>query len=290
MRFLKVKRPFLSAQRAHRYMMHHAKLASRPLIIPRLKARVSSTHLNGSSVVTLHPFNHPAKGTIVMLHGGAYVRQPLNDHWRFADRLVTSSGWQVIMPIYPKAPNHTVLEAIELVNAVLDLAIESNQAVILMGDSSGGGLALAVTEERGKQRTPCPQQVILISPWLDIAVRNPHAKALEAEDPILAIEGLREMGRVWSGGLSPDDPRVSPLFGLLPELPPITVIVGSNEIFYPDALTLNREATALGVKCSLIIGDGLFHDYPLFEIPEAQKALTAIVDIINNHHPNESEH
>lgn len=290
MRFFQVKRPFLSAQRAHRYMMHHAKLASRPLIIPRLKARISSAHLNGSSVVTLHPHSHPAKGTIVMLHGGAYVRQPLKDHWRFADRLVTSSGWQVIVPIYPKAPNHTVLEAITLINTVLDHAIESHPAVILMGDSSGGGLALAVTEERSKLRRPCPQQVILISPWLDIAVRNPHSKALESKDPILAIEGLREMGRVWSGGLSPDDPRVSPLLGLMPDLPPTTVIVGSNEIFYPDALTLYRDATALGVKCSLTIGEGLFHDYPLFEIPEAHKVLTLMVDIINNHYPNESRH
>ncbi len=41
-----------------------------------------------------------------------------------------------------------------------------------MGDSAGGGLALALAELAAEQNEELPSKVILISPWLDTKMEN----------------------------------------------------------------------------------------------------------------------
>ena len=280
MTLLKVKQLFASKAGTQRYLRRHAKRSQRPLRLPNLKSRISITEDYGFPVVTLSPRNHVPSGVVMMFHGGAYVRLPLAEHWHFADRLVQRTGWQVILPIYPKAPKATVTEALGKVLPLVLSVLHHHHPVVFMGDSAGGGLALAVCELLAKDQAPLPAQLILMSPWLDIALRDPQSQALEAQDPILACEGLREIGRVWSGNLSPDDPRVSPLLGLSSALPPMTVITGTREIFYPDALTLSQQATRLGIDVELTVGEGLFHCYPLFNLPESQHVVRALEQLL----------
>ena len=275
--WLNVKRPFTSAQNAERYLRHHAKRSQDPLRLPKLRSTVSNNSIQGYPVVNLMPNTTKPKGTIVMLHGGAYVRGPLAEHWRFADALVQGSGWQVILPIYPKAPQATVETALTWVNDILDDVLDQPKPVVLMGDSAGGGLALAIAIQRLQHHKTRPHQLFLLSPWLDIALRNPMIESLEHRDPILAREGLRSLGTKWSGSLSLDDPRVSPLKGLTMGLPPVTLWVGTEEIFYPDAQELHERASALGIPVELRVGEGLFHCYPIFPIPEAKLEIEALI-------------
>ena len=277
LRWLRVKRPFLSSQNAERYLHHHAKRQNDPLRIPKLTSTLTSIINQGYSVVTLMPQGVDPKGTIVLLHGGAYVRRPLTDHWRFADALVNGSGWKVILPIYPKAPHATVETAMSWVDNIMDDVLDQPGPVVLMGDSAGGGLALALVIQRLQQMKTLPQQLILLSPWLDIALRNPALAAFEQRDPILAREGLRTIGQQWSGTVSLDDPRVTPLKGLMKGLPPLIISVGTEEIFYPDVIELSHRAKALGIQTELRVGQGLFHCYPIFPIPEAQPEIEAII-------------
>lgn len=282
MRFLRVKRPFTSKANAQRYMRHHTRLANRPLRLPSLTSAMAISEELGFPVVTLRPKGKIPLGVVVMFHGGAYVRLPLADHWKFADRLVQKTGWQVVVPIYPKVPQHTVMHALAMVKTLVTRVLQHHHPVVFVGDSAGGGLALALTEILVNELQPSPEHLILLSPWLDIALRNPQSDALEREDPILACEGLREIGRIWSGDLSKDDPRVSPLLGLSSKLPPMTVITATEEIFYPDTQSLVQQASQLGIELDLTIGKGLFHCYPLFGVPEATSVVDSIIDRIQH--------
>ncbi len=280
---IQVKRPFMSDKGAQGYLRTHAKRTARPLRLPAMTSSVDISADAGFPVVTLSPKNKVPSGILVMFHGGAYVRPPLADHWRLADRLVQRTGWQVILPIYPKAPQSTVTDALKKLMPWVNSILSHHHPVLFMGDSAGGGLALAVCEQLVKDHAPLPLHLILMSPWLDIALRNPQSEALEKTDPILGCEGLREIGRVWSKELSPEDPRVSPLFGLSSALPPMTVITGTREIFYPDVITLTQHATQLGIDVELIIGEGLFHCYPLFNVPEAQRVILTLEQLLNTY-------
>ncbi len=42
-----------------------------------------------------------------------------------------------------------------------------------MGDSAGGGLALALEEKLSQEEIEMPEKTILISPWLDTRLTNP---------------------------------------------------------------------------------------------------------------------
>ena len=74
----------------------------------RFKMEVEIQYYEGMKVFTLNP-NKEGK-TIIYLHGGGYVRQPRLYHLKFLNKLAHLGGFTIIVPIYPKAPNHTCSE------------------------------------------------------------------------------------------------------------------------------------------------------------------------------------
>lgn len=65
--------------------------------------------------------------------------------------------------------------------------------IILMGDSAGGGLSLALAEYFRMEGIRLPDELVLISPWVDTVMENEEIKAYEPKDPFLCVSSLR----VW---------------------------------------------------------------------------------------------
>jgi epsilon-lactone hydrolase len=107
-----------------------------------------------------------------------------------------------------------------------------------MGDSAGGGMALAVAEMLRDQGREQPARLVLISPWLDVTMTDPRQATIEPTDPTQSRPGLVEHGRLYAGDLNTTDYRVSPLHGDLHGLAPITVFAADRDILYTDAVTL----------------------------------------------------
>src|SRR4026207_2197388 len=81
---------------------------------------------------------------IIYLHGGAYVNSFSSQHWRFMSKLVDALGCTVTAPNYPHAPEYDVHDVFKLLAPLyLELACKvGSEKVVLMGDSSGGGISL----------------------------------------------------------------------------------------------------------------------------------------------------
>ncbi|MFI1919426.1 alpha/beta hydrolase fold domain-containing protein [Nocardia sp. NPDC020380] len=139
-------------------------------------------------------------------------------------------------------------------------------------------MALAAAQALLEQGGPQPSRIVLICPWLDVTVSDPALPALEPDDPMHAIAGLREIGRLYAGSLDTRDPRVSPLFGRLEGLAPLTLFSGSRELPVVDARALVRRAAAAGVPVDYHEGPGLPHNYPLMPTPEGRAARKIIID------------
>ena len=116
--------------------------------------------------------------------------------------------------------------------------------------------------------------IITFSPWVDISMSNPSFDS--RQDPILGETGLRQMGKSWAGDLDVKDYRVSPLFGDNTGLAKTMIFAGTNEIFYNDIKTYVQNLKDDGVEVKFIEGEGLFHIYPMFPMPEAKKAFKEI--------------
>lgn len=211
---------------------------------------------------------------LVYLHGGAYVSEIAPQHWALVERIATDLDVEVWVPIYGLAPAHTAVEAHALVAALLEELADAGRDCWLAGDSAGGGLALAAAQEATEGSTV--RGLTLIAPWLDLAMRNPEVDALEPHDPWLSRAGLRPIADAWAGGLSLDDPRVSPLLGPVDGLPPVEIWVGTRDITLPDCRLL-RDMLAGTVELGYHELPGGLHVVPLLPVPEAAVARRRII-------------
>lgn len=220
--------------------------------------------------------------TVFYFHGGAYVNQPNNQQFTMAARTAKETGAEVVLMIYPKAPLYTCSESCAACEEYYLDYIEKHDSgkVVFMGDSAGGGMALGMAELLKEDGKPGPEELILISPWVDLAMENPDMETYLEHDPMLGIPGLRHIAEVWAGELDIRDPLVSPLYGDLTGLCPVTLFTGTWEVLCPDTMLLSEKLEAAGTDCALTVGENMIHCYPIIPAPEAKGAQAVIWDAI----------
>ena len=219
--------------------------------------------------------------TVFYLHGGAYFMDITNAHWKLLKKLVDGANVRLIVPAYRLLPFATYREAFDLVVPLYREYREANpdQKVILMGDSAGGGLSLAVTEQFKADGIILPDELILLSPWVDIAMDNEQIGKYESRDPFLSVQTLSVCAEKWMDGLDAHDWHVSPIYGDMKGIRNVTVFVGTSEIFFPDVTKFFRMLDR-DPSNELLVGDEMNHVYPLFPIPEAKYAVNKILQTV----------
>ncbi len=155
---------------------------------------VHTHQINGSNVFTLTPKQKGSNKHILYLHGGAYVGGFVKVHWNFLAYLLQHLQCSITAPDYPLAPKYTYKEAFEVVATTYKSLLESVHPdnLILMGDSAGGGFALALAQKMRNETVPTPSQLILLSPWLDITLTNPEIAKIDPADPFMGM-GIRQI-------------------------------------------------------------------------------------------------
>lgn len=278
------KKLFIASDKPYEYLELRAAENEKPYTFPvplKLICKVERVEIEGLDCIILSQ-SVPSTKYILYLHGGAYVDQPLIPHWLFLDQVVKGSQAMVNVPIYPKAPVHQFQETYDKLLCLyrIILAQTKPQDIVFMGDSAGGGLALGFSQYIGKQGLPQPERLILISPWLDITMENPGIDGLEIKDPMLLRNHLKVMGKAWAGDTDRRDYRLSPINGSLKGLPPISLFIGTHEMFLADARKFKIRAIAQGATISYHEYPKMNHDFPLFPIPEARKVLHEIIWLV----------
>lgn len=273
------RRPrFMTEEAAEAFLTRPKKSSNPPKWLPRNHDADRRT-VDGFDVYTVRPkasVTGASRSTsgIVYVHGGAYVSELQEEHWRLIADLADASGTAVAVPIYGLAPDHHAAQASALMQSVLG-EVSVDGPAYLVGDSSGGGLALASAMTWLTNDGATLKGLTLISPWLDIALRNPDIDAVAPRDPWLAREGVRLCGRRWAADLSLDDPRVSPIFGDLDGLPPINLYIGTDDILMPDCRTLRDKMPPDTITYHE--QPGAIHVYPLLPVPEGRAARCQII-------------
>ncbi|WP_059013441.1 alpha/beta hydrolase fold domain-containing protein [Streptomyces specialis] len=215
---------------------------------------------------------HPGRA-VLYVHGGGYIMDFAPQHWEFLADLTERTGSVVRAPQYPLAPGHTWRDTFP---PLLDMARGTGgPPPVLMGDSAGGGLVLALAQTLAAEGGHAPETV-LISPFVDATLTDPETAAHDETDPWLAAEGLRACGRAWAGADDPARPEISPLFGDFTGLGRMLVFTGTRDTLHPQNRDLARRARAAGVACDLVVALGSIHVYPLLAVPEARGPREAI--------------
>ena len=218
---------------------------------------------------------------IFYIHGGYYVYQMGSEQAALINRLTRQTNSLAVIPMYPLAPFHTAESGHDLMLRLYEQVCSENpdKKIILMGDSAGGGYSLALAENLAQHGMEQPDELVLLSPWVDVTMSNPEIADYTDADPMLTVTMGRMSGEAWVGSLSTDDWLVSPINGDLSQLHNVTIFVGTRELFYPDD-TLLYEKLKGNPKVKLYVGQGQNHVYPVYPTLEGRIATETIADIV----------
>jgi len=248
------------------------------------KYLIAKRTINSHLVWTIAPKQNASEKHVIYLHGGAYVNSFAPQHWDFMSKLVDMLRCTVTAPNYPHAPEHNVHDVFALmVPLYIELAAGAGSAnITIMGDSSGGGISLALAQRLREDGHAQPGHVVLLSPWLDATLSNPEIAEFDKIDPFLGVEGLKYGGEVYARDVDPKSYLVSPVYGSLKDLAPVTLFIGTRDILYPDCRKLRDKASAEGVRLDYREYDQMVHNWMLGPMPEAKHAIAEIVETISS--------
>ena len=208
----------------------------------------------GRKVFILTPKNTQKTNKVILyLHGGSYVAETSSDHWNFLEKVVNDTGATIILPDYPLTPKYTYKDVFTMITPLYKEIIEEVDInnLTLMGDSAGGGMALALAERMGEENIQMPNKTILISPWLDVRLQNPEIDEVQKRDKELSKETLKLAGVAYAGEDGIDSYLVNPIDGNLSKLKNVTILTGTNDILNPDVHVLQEKAKQIGVNIEI---------------------------------------
>lgn len=181
---------------------------------------------------------------ILYLHGGSYVGKIEKYHWNFLKDIIEDTNATIIIPDYPLTPEKTYIDVFKMMEPLYKEIIENikDKEFILMGDSAGAGMALALYQRNGKLNRRLPDKTILISPWLDVRMNNSEIDKIN--DPVLKRSLLKLSGKKYAGKNGLKSYLVNPVLGPTDKLKNIYILSGTKDILNPDAkkfAILNKE-------------------------------------------------
>lgn len=185
---------------------------------------------------------------ILYFHGGAYVAEMSKEHWDFIGKIVEETGATIILPDYPLTPKYNYKDVFRMAIPLYKEIIEKvdTRNLILMGDSAGGGISLALLEKISEEGINQPKKTILISPWLDVTLTNEKIEEIQKFDTDLNKETLKIAGISYAGEDGMDKYYVNPINGPLEKIKNVIVYTGTYDILNPDTHILQEKARSVG--------------------------------------------
>lgn len=192
------------------------------------------------------------RGTVLYLHGGAYCVGSPATHRAITSHLARRTSARIFVADYRLAPEHPFPAAVDDAVAACRALLRdggSPRRIAIIGDSAGGGLALATALRLRDLGEPLPAALVLFSPWVDLG--TPDRGVEPPGEAMLSRAWTAECARLYLGGRDSKDPLASPINGDLRGLPPTLVQVGQDELLLPDARRLHSALAAAGVPVEL---------------------------------------
>lgn len=214
---------------------------------------------------------------VLHFHGGAYVMGSASSSAEYAGRLSRAFGAPCYTVDYRLAPEHpypaAIDDAFDAYRGLLATGV-APQRIVLSGESSGAGLALALAMALQRAGLPLPGGVFAICPFTDLTLGGPTVKLHSGDDPAAHRDSLTQLAASYFQGHEPTDPMVSPLFGDPAGLPPLYIAVVDGEVLQSDGTRFADKARAAGVDVTLRVVPDSVHVFTLFPfLPEAQDTL-----------------
>lgn len=234
---------------------------------------------------------------IVYIYGGGSMSENITpEHWSFLVKLATDTGCGLFVPYYPLAPTFYCRDVFQMLQRMYIDATRSYDVdrVILMGDSSGAGLALSLSILAWKNGLRKPEQMILLSPLLDTEFfdRNIEKEILYNMDRetnyFYSFELKEYLNTYWVKDYVARTEYTSPFYEDYTDLcDDVAVLSGNADMYAPYATNFCKKAKLQGLNVRYFEFEDETHNFMIHSETETQKnAYRYLVDIINHTYEN----
>ncbi|AHK16921.1 MULTISPECIES: alpha/beta hydrolase [Thalassolituus] len=245
---------------------------------------------NGVKEEECHLGNIPARsytpamdsGAILYLHGGAYTIGSPVSHREMVARISRQTEHKGYLIDYRLAPESLFPAAVEDALEAYIALLAEHQNIVVMGDSAGGGLTLALMQAIRAGEYAEPAALVLLSPWADLTCSGDSIERCAAIDPMLSAEWLNTSAKIYAGEESLSHPQISPLFSDFTDYPRTLIQVGTDEILLDDARRVAYAIKQAGNEVVLQEFADMWHVFQIHGsyMPESRGAIRAIANFL----------
>ena len=230
----------------------------------------------------------PANRANLFLIGGGMISAPRPGSVRKALRFARETGLDLFVPYYPLCTEYPLTKAYEMIHETYKRMLRDYDAshISVLGTSSGGNLALGMVPyiNDGHGDVPMPGHIMAISPGTCVDTEEEWQRMLELDRKDVAIpaqymKSAVEIMRHGDDGVP--DYMIWLQRGDFTNCPKVTFIYGSDETLYACAPSFEAAMKKYGAEYEMIVGEGMFHCYPVFPIcKEAKEGWDRMIRIM----------
>jgi acetyl esterase/lipase len=230
--------------------------------------KLEAVQLDGFSAEWSIAPGSDASRVLMFFHGGGYCSGSTLSHRRLVTEAGRAAGVRTLAINYRLAPENPFPAAYEDAMTSWRFLLQqgySPKNIVIGGDSAGGGLTLALITRLRDAGEALPACAWLISPWTDLTLSGETLITKDAIDPLIHKGYLEELADAYvPAAIGRADPRVSPLYAHLKNLPPLLIQVGSAETLLADATRLATAAGVADVAVTLEIWPHMIHAWQMW--------------------------
>lgn len=189
--------------------------------------------------------------TVLYLHGGGYCVGSSATYRVITGNIARRCAAEVFAADYRLAPEHpfpaAVDDAVAAYRGLLDNGVAPG-ALVIAGDSAGGGLAIATSVRLRELGLPQPAALVLFSPWPDVSMAG--LGPVPSGD-VVSRTFIDDCAAHYLAGHAADEPLASPVGADLRGLPATLIQAGGDELLLPQIRRLHAALLKAGVAAEL---------------------------------------
>lgn len=243
---------------------------------------VTANHVPAEWIV---PIGLSTERVVLYVHGGAFYSGSLAGARPVAAKVALAGKTRVLTIDYRLTPEHpfpAALDDTRIAYEWLSASGISPEDIVLVGDSAGGTLVLALLVQLRDQGKSLPRGAVCLSPATDLTLSGDTWTLNARNDLLLDPDKIRAAIELYLHGTDPRTPLASPLYADLQALPPLLILAGSDERLLSDATRLAAKAQTAGVAVTLEVWDRMQHGWHITAdfLPEGRQAIARIGEFI----------
>lgn len=233
---------------------------------PHADVEIYTENMNGITTHWFLPRKRKDNAVAVYLHGGGYIMGSIESHRNMLTHFAANLEMRVLFVEYRLAPEFPYPSGVNDAVTVYEYLLQQThiEDIFLIGDSAGGGLAVAAVRTIQEKGLQLPKAVVLLSPWIYLEADAPSYKMNRDSDPIISQERVKRYAEMYRGKQSIEEVTHDDFS--LTAFPPVLILVGAGEVLLDDCRNFHASISSMQPNSILSIHNNALHVWPLADI------------------------